>query len=481
MYKFHPVFLDFVAESFRLCLVMCRHDVNKFTTSDELFMNRTRRIAVIGSGISGAATAWLLRKDASVALFEADTRFGGHTHSFAIDEPGGRVTVDTGFMVFNRPNYPLLSALFDHLGIASYPTDMSFAASFDDGRLEYAGTDLNTLFGQRRNLVSGRFWRVLFDILRFNRAARQALAAPVEPELTLDDFLDRAGLGQGFRSRYLYPMAAAIWSCPAGQVGRFPARVFLRFFANHGLIQLSDRPQWQTVEGGSSRYMDRLIGDLGPRARAGTPVRRVHRAGGQVLLEFDGGRHAGFDEVVLACHSDQALRLLADASPNERRMLGAIPYQANRVLLHTDPALMPRERRVWSSWNYLGRDSADAGAAVSVTYWMNSLQRLDTTRDYFVSLNPLREPRADRVVAEFEYQHPVFDAGALQAQRLLPLIQGRRQTWFAGAWTGYGFHEDGMRSAVEVALALGATVPWADRVAASRALTVHGGPVGAAA
>jgi predicted NAD/FAD-binding protein len=227
--------------------------------------------------------------------------------------------------------------------------------------------------------------------------------------------------------------------------------------------------------------MDRLIGDLGPRARAGTPVRRVHRAGGQVLLEFDGGRHAGFDEVVLACHSDQALRLLADASPNERRMLGAIPYQANRVLLHTDPALMPRERRVWSSWNYLGRDSADAGAAVSVTYWMNSLQRLDTTRDYFVSLNPLREPRADRVVAEFEYQHPVFDAGALQAQRLLPLIQGRRQTWFAGAWTGYGFHEDGMRSAVEVALALGATVPWADRVAASRALTVHGGPVGAAA
>lgn len=444
-------------------------------------MNRTRRIAVIGSGISGAATAWLLRQHASLALFEAEGRFGGHTHSYEVEEAGARLTIDTGFMVFNRPNYPLLSGLFDHLGIACYPTDMSFSASFDDGRLEYAGSDLNTLFGQRRNLVSGRFWRVLFDILRFNRAARQALAGPLEPDLALDTFLDRAGLGRGFRNRYLYPMAAAIWSCPAGQVGRFPARVFLRFFANHGLIQLSDRPQWQTVEGGASRYMDRLVGDLGPRARAGMAVRRVHRAGGQVLLEFDDGSPVVFDEVVLACHSDQALRLLADPSPNERRVLGAIPYQANRVLLHTDPALMPRERRVWSSWNYLGRDSADPASAVSVTYWMNSLQRLATATDYFVSLNPLREPRPERLVAEFEYQHPVFDAGALQAQRQLHLLQGRRQTWFAGAWTGYGFHEDGMRSAVEVALALGATVPWADRVEASRALTVQDAAVGVAA
>jgi predicted NAD/FAD-binding protein len=444
-------------------------------------MNTNRQIAVIGSGVSGTVAAWLLRRHAAVTLFEAEARFGGHTHTFTVPEAERGVPVDTGFMVFNRPNYPLLSALFDHLGVRCYPTDMSFSASFDGGRLEYAGSDLNTLFGQRRNLVNRRFWGMLFNILRFNRVAQRALAEPLPPELTLDAFLDRAGLSQGFRTRYLYPMAAAIWSCPHGQIGRFPAVGFLRFFANHGLIKLADRPQWLTVEGGSSTYLDRLIADLGPRARAATAVRAVRRENGRVALHLADGRCELFDEVVLACHSDQALRLLADAGPLERRLLGAIPYQPNRVLLHSDPALMPRARRVWSSWNYLGADSADPAAAVSVTYWMNSLQRLDTETDYFVSLNPLREPRADRVVAEFDYQHPVFDAGALQAQRQLHRIQGRRQTWFAGAWTGYGFHEDGMRSAVEVALALGASVPWRDQVEDSRALSAVPQLVGAAA
>ena len=444
-------------------------------------MNKNRRIAVIGSGISGAITAWLLRDSAAVTLFEADSRFGGHTHTALVEDESGTVAVDTGFMVFNRPNYPLLSALFDHLEVPSYPTDMSFSASFNGGEMEYAGSDLNGLFGQRRNLLNMRFWGVLLDILRFNRAARQATQEPPPAGLTLDEFLDRQGLGRPFRERYLYPMAAAIWSCPRGEIGRVPALTFLRFFANHGLINLSGRPQWQTVQGGASVYMRRLVDDLGRRARKATAVRRIRRIGGHVEVCLDGGRVERFDEVVLACHSDQALELLGDPSPSERAVLSAVPYQRNRVILHRDSSLMPRERRVWSSWNYLSDLRQDDGQAVSVTYWMNSLQRLDTRNDYFVSLNPLRDPHPDRVVSEFAYHHPMFNLEALRAQQQLHRIQGRDRLWFAGAWTGYGFHEDGMRSGVEVARALGAVVPWEPQVAASRNLTLVPPSVGEAA
>ena len=435
-------------------------------------MNKDRRIAVIGSGISGTIAAWLLRDCADVTLFESEGRFGGHTHTYQTGRNGESVAVDTGFMVFNRPNYPLLSSLFDHLGIVTDPTDMSFSASFDDGRLEYAGSSLDSLFGQRRNLVSARFWGVLISVLRFNRAAHRALAGQLPAELTIGEFLDKAGFTEEFRARYLYPMAAAIWSCPHGQMARFPAASFLRFLANHGLVQLAGRPQWETVKGGSRRYMDRLIGDLGRRARPGSAVRRVQRNDDGATLSFADGRQEIFDTVILACHSDQALRLLAEPSPTERCLLGAIPYQANRVLLHRDPALMPRERRVWSSWNYRGAGAGDSSRAVSVTYWMNSLQRLSTRDNYFVSLNPLQEPREELMLAEFDYHHPVFDAGALQAQRQLHRIQGRANTWFAGAWTGYGFHEDGIRSGVEVAKALGAQIPWLDQVHESRDLAM---------
>ena len=435
-------------------------------------MDENRRIAVIGSGISGASAAWLLRDRADVTLFERGPRFGGHTHTFTVKEEPS-VAVDTGFMVFNRENYPLLCALFEHLGIGSYPTDMSFAASFEHGRLEYAGTNLNTLFGQRKNLVNTRFWGMLFSIMRFNRLAQQALSKSLPAQMGVGQFLDSHGFSETFRSRYLYPMAAAIWSCPRDQIAQFPAVSFLRFFANHGLIRLADRPQWLTVEGGSSSYMNRLISDLGQRVQPNAQVAQVERtAHGVDLIEKDGTRQS-FDEVVLACHSDQALHLLADPSPSERCLLGAIPYQANRVLLHRDPALMPRERRVWSSWNYFSRSAEDGAQAVSVTYWMNSLQRLATTNDYFVSLNPLDEPRDEAIAAEFEYEHPVFTTAALEAQKQLHRIQGRSHTWYAGAWTGYGFHEDGMRSGVEVAQALGATLPWGSaRVRASRDLTL---------
>lgn len=436
-------------------------------------MNKNRRVAVIGSGVSGAVAAWLLRDHSDVTLFEAEQRFGGHTNTARVDDAAGSLGIDTGFMVFNRPNYPLLSALFDHLGVATYPTNMSFAASIYSGRLEYAGTDLNGLFGQRRNLLSPRFWKLLLDIMAFNRLARRPSNNALDPALTLDQFLDRGGMGQAFRDRYLYPMAAAIWSCPRGEIGRFPALTFLRFFANHGLIQLQGRPQWHTVEGGSSTYMQRLIDDLGERAQAGRAVIAVTRHADGVEVVLDGGRRERFDDVVLACHSDQALGLLSQPTPSETAVLTAIPYQANRVLLHRDAALMPQQRRVWSSWNYLtGAHGDDPSRAVAVTYWMNSLQRLNTSTDYFVSLNPLHEPRPETIVAEYAYDHPVFSLDALTAQKQLHRIQGRGGVWYAGAWTGYGFHEDGMRSGVEVADALGAPVPWHAQAAASRDLTL---------
>ncbi|MGB5198871.1 MAG: FAD-dependent oxidoreductase, partial [Sedimenticolaceae bacterium] len=300
-------------------------------------------------------------------------------------------------------------------------------------------------------------------------------------EISLGDFLDCGGFDERFRAQYLYPMAAAIWSCPRGQIARFPALSFLRFFANHGLIRLADRPQWLTVKGGASTYINRLVADLGERAVTGAHVARIERNREQVTLIFADGRREAFDDIVLACHSDQSLALLADPSPSERQILSAIPYQANRVFLHRDADLMPRARRVWSSWNYLSEPADDASRAVSVTYWMNSLQRLHTRQDYFVSLNPLRDPRAETIVDYYEYHHPIFDAAALAAQKQLHRIQGRARTWFAGAWTGYGFHEDGMRSGVEVAQALGASIPWASEAQASRNLTLIPQLVGQAA
>jgi len=435
-------------------------------------MNKSRRVAVIGSGVSGAVAAWLMRDVADVQLFEASPRFGGHTHTACIEDEWGRVAVDTGFMVFNRPNYPLLSSMFEHLGVATYPTSMSFSASFGEGRFEYAGSDLNGLFGQRRNLLSPTFWGLLRNILKFNAIAQKTRLDDLSTSFPLDAFLDEAGLSRAFREHYLYPMAAAIWSCPWGEIGRFPAVTFLRFFRNHGLIQLNDRPQWHTVEGGASTYMQRLIDDLGERAHSGVAVRAVTRSASGIDVILADGRVAQFDEVVLACHSDQALRLLDDSTPLQRSVLGAIPYQENRVLLHRDAAMMPRRRRVWASWNYLAEPIDDPARAVSVTYWMNSLQRLATRNNYFVSLNPWREPASDTVVAEYVYEHPVFSLGALSAQRQLHRIQGTDGLWFAGAWTGYGFHEDGMRSGVEVARALGAEIPWESQIDVSRDLTL---------
>lgn len=453
------------------------------------------RIAVVGTGISGLAAAWLLRRHAQVTVYEQNPCAGGHTHTFRV--PGGPA-VDTGFIVFNERNYPHLTALFQHLGVVSQATDMSFAASIGGGRVEYAGDNLNTLFAQRRNLFAPPHWRMLRDILRFNRDARRALRSGLAPELTLGQFILQGGYGDELSRRYLLPMAAAIWSCPVGVMLKFPAAGFLRFFENHGLLDLMDRPRWRTVTGGSHEYVKKLLAALGDCVRLDTPVTGLRRVGAGVRIWDAKGGVADYDQVVMAVHADQVLPLLAGASRAERKIFNAFEYQDNRVVLHSDPSLMPRRKSVWAAWNYLATDDAsglqglaacgerpareggaghstrDASpwqpgkqeARVSVTYWMNRLQRLDRDEDYFVSLNPLSEPR--HVIFETTYAHPVFTREAMQAQAGLPAIQGVDRIWFCGAWSGYGFHEDGLRSAVQVAQGLGCAVPWLHDAASVR-------------
>ncbi len=415
------------------------------------------KIAVIGTGIAGLSAAWLLRDHADITVYEQDSRPGGHTNTVQV--PGGPA-VDTGFIVFNERNYPHISALFRHLDVASQPSEMSFAASIGGGRVEYAGDNLNTLFAQRWNLFDRAHWRMLLDIARFNRDAKRALGAGIAPELTLGDFIREGRYGDELSRRYLLPMAAAIWSCPVGAMLKFPAASFLKFFENHGLLNLVERPQWRTVTGGSHQYVKKLTAALGPRLRLGTPVTAVRRSDVGVTVWDAAGRAERYDQVVVAVHADQALKLLAGATPAERRLLGAFSYQDNRAVLHTDKALMPKRRSVWASWNYLSDEVVDGRARVSVSYWMNRLQSLDTEQDYFVTLNPLREPDPASVVYETVYAHPVFTQEAMHAQERLGEIQGAGGLWFCGAWCGYGFHEDGLRSAVQVVQRLGHRIPW---------------------
>jgi len=431
--------------------------------------NRNKSLAVVGSGIAGLSAAWLLRRDYRVSLFEKNDYLGGHTHTLVVEEDGRRIPVDTGFIVYNEPNYPHLTGLFDHLGIPTQNTDMSFGVCIGEGELEYAGDSLSTLFAQRRNLYRWEFHRMLKEILRFNRQCKRLLKGDGFGAVSLGDFLDRNGYDRGFRERYLLPMAAAIWSCPTHTMLGFPAASFARFFANHGLLNLLRRPQWKTVCGGSWRYVIRLAADLQPDLQTDNPVAGIWRRPHGVELRLADGQTRVFDGVVLACHADQALSLLQNPSERERTLLTAFRYQSNRAWLHTDTELMPRSRKVWSAWNYLASGREDGTTtSVSVTYWMNRLQRLQAQNDYLVSLNPLKPPRDDRVIAHMIYQHPVFDEASMAAQPRLGELQGRDRIWFCGSYFGYGFHEDALRSSVQVARSLGASIPWEADAAAAR-------------
>jgi predicted NAD/FAD-binding protein len=402
------------------------------------------RLAIVGSGISGLAAARLLARRHAVCLFESAPRLGGHANTVDVTLEGMAHPVDTGFLVYNRATYPNLIRLFAELGIQAAPSEMSFSVSLESPAVEWAGTSLDTLFAQRSNLLRPGFLRMVRDVLRFNREAPRATGAA-----TLGEFLATGRYSAEFRDWYLLPMAAAIWSCPTRTMLDYPFAAFARFFRNHGLLQIDDRPQWLTVAGGARRYVEAIARAL-PDVRLSTPVRTLQRDAAGVRV--NGER---FDGVVLACHSDQALALLGSgATRDERILLAAIPYQKNRALLHTDASLLPRRRSVWSAWNYSAGADTPQGRAVSVHYLLNKLQPLPFSRPVIVSLNPHREPDPASVLAEIDYEHPVFGAGAEHAQARLPALQGTRHTWYCGAWTRNGFHEDGLVSALTVARAL---------------------------
>lgn len=424
-----------------------------------------RRVAVVGSGISGLAVAHALADFSQVTLFEAERWFGGHAHTVDVHLEGVEHGVDTGFLVFNERTYPQLIELFAQLGVETAPSEMSFSVQSPAAGWEWCGSDLNGVFAQRRNLVSPRFWSMLADIVRFNRVTTALARGNNELDEPIGDFLNRHRFGDSFRNGYFLPMIGCIWSCPTDQMLRFPVGTMVRFCHNHGLIQLTDRPQWRTVRGGSKQYVQKMLASIADQ-RLATPVRAVRRlppGGGAagVMVRTDAGEER-FDDVVLAAHTDQSLALLADASADEQRVLGAIRYQANRVVLHTDASMLPQRRRAWAAWNYeRAADRSREEAGVCLHYLINRLQPLPWKTPLVVSMNALRPVRESQVLGEWCYTHPVFDRAAVQAQRELPTIQGRSRVWFCGAWTRYGFHEDGLMSGLAVAQGLRAH--WAEQ------------------
>ena len=424
------------------------------------------RVAVIGTGIAGNAAAWALSKRYPITVYDREIRPGGHSHTVTIDYDGTALAVDIGFIVYNELNYPDLTAMFAHLGVETVESSMSFAVTADAGRLEWKGGGNNWretakgLFARRRNLLSPSYLWMLRDILTFNTQSTRDYAEGKLAGLTLGDYFRSQHFAPRLLTDYLAPMGAAIWSAPVAEMMDFPAENFVAFFSNHRLLQY-DRPVWRTVKGGSRRYVEKLTAAFADRLRLGCAVTSVERTPHGVVVHDSHGNRDSYDHVVMASHSDQALAMLSDADPRERSVLGAIGYAPNTVYLHRDPKLMPKRQRAWASWNFLRwQRQGTVDNDVAVTYWMNQLQGIDHNKPLFVSLNPPFPPAPELTFGQYRCEHPQFNAAAFAAQKRLRDIQGRRHTWFCGAWTGYGFHEDGLRSGLAVAEALGAVVPW---------------------
>jgi len=418
------------------------------------------KVAIVGTGISGLSAAWLLSQRHDVTVYERADRIGGHSNTILASVGGRSIPVDTGFIVFNRRTYPNLTALFEFFKVPTQVSEMSFAVSINDGALEYSGSGLSGVFGQPRNLIRPRFWSMLSDLVRFYRQA------PIDTDLTddenfsLGDYLKMGKYGEAFRDDHLLPMASAIWSATPSEMLSYPAAAFIRFHDNHGLLQLTQRPAWETVVGGSRNYVERLTANFADRIRLDRGVREVRRINDGVIVTDTNGHSERYDHVVMASHADQSLKMLTDPSAGECDLLGEFRYSRNLAVLHTDKSFMPKRRAVWSSWNYLGsRNTAQEG--VCMTYWMNRLQNIESEKPLFVTLNPPRPPRAGTLLHSEIYDHPIFDAKAIAAQRRLWLLQGKQNTWFCGAYFGAGFHEDGLQAGLAVAEQLGEVRrPW---------------------
>lgn len=413
------------------------------------------KIAIIGTGISGLGAAHLLHQAHDVVIYEKNDYLGGHSRTIDVPVAEGSLPVDTGFIVFNDWNYPHLFGLFDQIGVPYKKSDMSFGVSIDNGWLEYSS---GGLFAQRKNLLRPQYWRMLLDVFRFNK---QALAyIEKDPSITLGDCLQQLNMGAWFKRYYILAMGAAIWSCPVDTIMKFPAKTFLRFFKNHGLLSINNRPQWYTVEGGSREYVKRLTAPFSDCILPGNGVVNVSLDGNQYkVIDSKGGKRT-FDHVIFACHADQALAMIEQPSENERSVLSNFTYQRNHIIVHSDVSFMPNHKQCWASWVYLSEQAQANNQGVSLSYWMNNLQSLETETPVIITLNPSRRPQESHIINEHYFSHPIFDYKAIVAQDNIEMIQGKRNLWFCGAYQRYGFHEDGLLSAVKVVKALGGTIPW---------------------
>ena len=414
------------------------------------------RIAVVGAGISGLGAAWLLSQEHDVRVFEKQNRIGGHSNTVDVDFGHTRVPVDTGFIVYNDLNYPNLIGLFDALGVTTKGSEMTFSVSLRDKQVEYEGS-LRGLVAQPSNLASARYWSMLNGLRKFYANAYR-YSQDSAADLSLGDFIKKYNFSDAFVQDHLLPMGAAIWSCPVDTMLEFPARSFIQFMENHKLMNYIDRPIWRTVEGGSRQYVEKIVSSLGDKIEKNCHIRQIRRQGAGVLITIENEGEVYFDKVIMASHADESLPLISDASDKEQALLSSFSFQPNRVILHSDPALMPKRKGAWAAWNY--QTSAKSTGELSVTYWMNKLQSIDNRTPLFVTLNPYEEPDSALIHREFSYDHPVFDGPAIKAQAALGEIQGQNHMYFCGAWTRYGFHEDGLSSAVRVAKSFGVSIPW---------------------